>query len=127
MRVLLGYTLLLALMLVMALTYFDRYTQMNAPHKVSQHLSILAALLALLAELRVMLGKAPCKKMLPWAALAGFACATVGLSNTVAFALGAYTDITYLLFDLLLLSLSLHFAAACAGMRPTCADKEVEQ
>lgn len=122
-RVLLGYALLLGLMLVMVITYFDRYTQMNAPHKVSQHLCVLAALAALLAELRVLLCRTPAQKALPWIALAAFACLSVGVSNVAAFALGSYDNVTYLVFDLLLLAIGTHFAAGCASLRPC---KEVD-
>lgn len=122
-RVLLGYALLLALILVIVLTYFDRYTQMNAPHKISQHLSILAALLALLCELRVQLGRAKHARSLPFLGLAGFACLTTGVSNALAFALGSYDDLTYFVFDLLLLALGLHFAAGCASYH-VCEEEE---
>ena len=126
-RALLGYALLLALILLMVVTYFDRYTQMNAPHKLSQHMCILAALLALLCELRALIGRRTPQHALPFSAFAAFLCITVGVSNTLAFALGSYEDITYLLFDLLLLTLGIRFAAACAHVRPTSANSEVKK
>ncbi len=111
-----GYGLILALACLLAVTYFDLYTQMNAPHKVSLHLCLLATMAAVLFELRVPLGRP-----LPHvhAAVCGFACfitATCGLSNTVGFLVGAYDNATYLLCDLCCVGLCVYFAAKCVAL-----------
>ncbi|MBQ8717518.1 MAG: hypothetical protein IJY43_06725, partial [Clostridia bacterium] len=49
---LLGYGVILAAALLLSVTYFDRYTQMNAPHKVGLHLCLLSIMVFMLYELR---------------------------------------------------------------------------
>ena len=62
-------------------------------------------------EVRALLGKDRPTVRIATAALATFFAATVGLSNTIAFAAGIYTDLTYLFPDLLCLALAVYFGA----------------
>ena len=106
-----GFLAILALALFLAVIYFDRYTQMNAPHKVALHACFLSAMLAILMEIRVSLGKGGEHARAAFTAFAAMLCAAVGISDTVAFCAGIYHDVFYLLFDLLFLALAAYFGA----------------
>ncbi len=123
------YGMILACACMVALTYFDRYTQMNAPHKLSLHLALLAVMLATLFDLRARLGKDYPRARIATEALAFFFCLTVGLSNTVGFLTGAYRDLTYLFQDLLCLALALYYGARVfdVAMHSTSESKEEAQ
>ena len=100
--------------LLLAVTYFDLYTQMNAPHKVSQHVALLAVMIALLFELRPLASEDKLRPHVSTSALAFFITATVGISNTFGFLIGAYEDTLYLFIDLLLVGLAVYFGTKCA-------------
>ena len=123
--VLFYYAAILALILLLAITYFDRYVQMNAPHKISQHLALLAAALALVAKARALIG---CEKPLLTAIshpLAFLLCASCGVPNLVAFLAGSYTDILYLCIDLLTIAAAVYFGAHTFAVYSPAPDKEV--
>lgn len=95
--------------LVLAITYFDRYTQMNAPHKLSLHLCMLSIMFAMLYELRDLLGRpAPRACVLSTAVAAGLCC-IYALSNIIAFLGGVYENVTYLMLDLVALGFAAFF------------------
>ena len=106
-----GFLAIPALAMFLAVTYFDRYTQMNAPHKVALQCCFLAAMLALLMEIRVSLGKGGDRARAAFTAFAALLCAAVGISDTVAFLAGRYHDVLYLLFDLLCVALAVYCGA----------------
>lgn len=106
-----GFLAIPALAMFLAVTYFDRYTQMNAPHKVALQACFLAAMLALLMEIRVSLGKGGERARAAFCALAATLCAAVGISDTVAFFAGRYRNVLYLLFDLFCVALAAYFGA----------------
>ena len=123
--VLFYYAAILAFILLLAVTYFDRYVQMNAPHKVSQHLALLAAALALIAKARALIG---CEKPLLTALshpLAFLLCASCGAPNLVAFLAGSYVDTFYLSIDLLTLAAAVYFGAHTFAVYSSIPDKEV--
>ena len=109
--VLCGYGMILCATCMLVMTYFDRYTQMNAPHKISLHLCMLAVMLAVLFEVRELLHKDLSPWRLATTALAFFFCVMTGLGNVIAFLAGVYNDLTYLFQDLICLSLSVYFGA----------------
>ena len=112
-RSLLGYALIFAAALLLIIAYFDRYTQMNAPHKLSQHVCMLAMMLAVLFEIRALIGRNLPKLRIACHAFAFAACTVFGLSNTLGFLLAAYDDLTYLFFDLPALGFGIYSAAKC--------------
>lgn len=105
-----GFAVILALVLLVLLTYFDRYTPMNAPHKVALHLCLLASALALLGELRENAGIPAPRARLAFSLIAVFLAGTVGVSDVIAFAARVYTDLTYFFLDLLALGGGVYFA-----------------
>ncbi len=109
--VLCGYGMILGCTCMLIMTYFDRYTQMNAPHKISLHLCMLAVMLAVLFEVRELLGKDLPHWRLATTVLAFFFCTVTGLANTVGFVAGAYSNLTYLFQDLICLTLAVYFGA----------------
>ena len=116
-----------ALACLVALTYFDVATPMNAPHKTELHLALLAAMLYLLYELRDV-AQIPMPRMLAaCSALAFFLSITVGLSNLAAYAFGVYRSPLYLAEDLLLPALAVYIAArssADIANAPVTTDQE---
>lgn len=124
----LGYGSLFGSALLLAVTYFDLYTQMNAPHKVSQHVALLAVMIAMLFELRPLASAARPHLRAATCALAFFTTATVGISNAIGFLIGAYESVLYLFIDLVLVGLAVYFGAKCVSL---CLykkeEKEVEE
>ena len=120
----LGFFPILAAALSLSLTYFDRYTQMNAPHKTSMHLCMLAVMFAVLYELRALLSRAMPRACAFVTALAASLCTVYSLSNIIAFLGGVYDDLTYLVFDLVALGLAAYFIAKCL---PIAAFRRVEE
>ena len=122
-----GFLAVLALAMFLAVIYFDRYTQMNAPHKMALQCCFLAAMLALLMEIRVSLGKGGERARAAFCALAALLCGAVGISDTVAYIAGIYRDTLYLLFDLLCVALAVYSAARlCALCFPAPNEKRRE-
>lgn len=111
-----GYAVIFGAVLLLCTTYFDRFTPMNAPHKVGGHLALLSLMLAALMELRAKIGRRTPRIAAVLHMTAFFLCFTVGLSGLIAFAGGVYNDLTYLLADLLLFAFSLYLAAKNAGV-----------
>jgi hypothetical protein len=123
--VLFYYAAIIAFILLLAVTYFDRYVQMNAPHKISLHLAFLAAALALVARARILIGCEKPALTVVSHLLAFSLCAACGIPNLIAFLAGSYTDAFYLTLDLLTLAAAVYFGAhTCAALRPA-PDKEV--
>ncbi len=107
----LGSLTIVALACLVAFTYFDVATPMNAPHKIDQHLALLAVILYLLYELRA---KAEIGRPLALTTAGGvafFLAVSVGLSDTVAYLTGTFTSPLYLAEDLLLLALAVYIGA----------------
>ena len=125
----LGFFPIFAAALSLSLTYFDRYTQMNAPHKISMHLCMLAVMFAALYELRALLSRAMPRACTFVTALAASLCTVYSLSNTIAFLGGVYNDPTYLVFDLAALGFAAYFIAKCLPVAAVrrAEETEVEQ
>ena len=112
----LGFFMILAAATLLATTYFDRYTQMNAPHKISLHLCMLSVMFAALYELRALLARSLPRACVLTAALTASLCTVYALSNTIAFLGGVYDDVTYFLFDLATLGFAAYFTAKTTGI-----------
>ena len=111
--VLFGYGAILATAFSLILTYFDRYTQMNAPHKLSFHVCMLLAMIALLLEQRDLLCRPlPRLRLVPTPLAATF-CLSLAFPNILAFLGGVYDDLLYLCFDLATLGLGTYFTTKC--------------
>ena len=109
----LGFTTVPAFALMLGILYFDLYTPMNAPHKVSLQIALLAIMIALLYELRVTLDVPRPRAAAAVYGFSAFFCATVGFSNTIAFLTGAYQSILYLIADLVCVAFAFYFANKC--------------
>ncbi len=125
--VLCGYGAILATVFLLIVTYFDRYTQMNAPHKVGLHMALVCAALYLLYEVRELLQKPLPRLSLLFSALGLFFCGVVGISDTVAYLLGIFTDPLYLPADLLCLSLFLYIGVRAAERLLSLSKHESEE
>ena len=122
----LGFFPIFAAALSLSLTYFDRYTQMNAPHKTSMHLCMLAVMFAVLYELRALLSRAMPRACAFVTALAASLCTIYSLSNIIAFLGGVYNDPTYLVFDLTALGFAAYFIAKCLPVAAMRREEETE-
>ena len=91
--VLFGYCAILATTLALILTYFDRYTQMNAPHKLSFHICMLLAMLALVLEQRALLDRAFPRLCMVLTAFCAVFCTATALPNILAFAGGVMLSV----------------------------------
>lgn len=111
-----GYALILAALLLLCVTYFDRYTPMNAPHKVAIHLSLLGVMLYVLYELRFLLSRAQPRGYAVVAALSFLSTAVSGFSGVVGFFAGAYNDLLYLMTDLFSLAFAFYVGARVADV-----------
>ena len=125
----LGFFTIFGAAFTLAITYFDRYTQMNAPHKISLHLCMLAIMFAMLYELRALLGRPTTRAYVGVTAFAAVLCAVFSVSNIIALFANVYSSALYLVFDLVALGYaayfitkSIHLAVAFAK-----ADTEVEE
>lgn len=122
----LGYTSILGSALLLATLYFDLTTPMNAPHKISLQMALLATMAAILYELRVFTGEPRPRVQLAVCGYACFACAVAGIPNTVAFLSGAYDTAAYLFADLTAMALAVYFGAKCVPLCcPAKSDGEV--
>ena len=125
---LLGYGVILAATLLLSVTYFDRYTQMNAPHKVGLHLCLLSIMIFMLYELRTLIDRSLPRALSITSAICFFFGAVVGVSDIVAFIGGVYTDLLYFMIDLLVTGLALYVGSrAVADLRlisPAASDNE---
>lgn len=108
---LLGYGVILAAALLLSVTYFDRYTQMNAPHKVGLHLCLLSIMVFMLYELRTLIDRALPRALSVTSAICFFFCAVVGVSDIIAFIAGVYTDFLYFIIDLLATGFALYIGS----------------
>ncbi|MBE6603683.1 MAG: hypothetical protein E7636_05050 [Ruminococcaceae bacterium] len=106
-----GSLTILAFACLIAFTYFDIGTPMNAPHKTDLHMALLAVMLYLLYELRAKADISRPLALTACGAVAFFLTATVGLSDVVAYLAGAFTDPVYFAQDLLLLALAIYIGA----------------
>lgn len=114
--VLSGYGAILAAALLLSVTYFDRYTQMNAPHKISLHVTMLSFMLYLLFELRFLLFRAMPRVFLAALAACFTLSATFGISNVAGFLCGSYDNTAYLMQDLLSLGFAVYTGARAASL-----------
>lgn len=114
-----GYAAILAATLLIAITYFDRYTPMNAPHKLDTHIALLSLMLATLFEIGVVIGKGT-RLYVVFLTVATFLCGTIGVSNLLATFGGVFKDPVYLAVDLFLLGFFLHFLLTIiAALKPS--------
>ena len=104
-----GFFTIFAPAMMLAVTYFDRYTQMNAPHKLSLHLCALAIMFAMLYELRALLGRPMPRACTAATTVSASLCVIYALSNAIAFLGGVYDDLTYFFFDLVTLGFAVYF------------------
>lgn len=111
----LGSLAILAVACLIAFTYFDATTPMNAPHKTELHVAFLAVMLYLLYELRAAVGIPLPRALTACTALAFFLSTTVGFSDLVATVAGIYTDQTYFAQDLLLIVFAVYVGARGAA------------
>ena len=107
----LGSAALFALACLVAFTYFDVATPMNAPHKLDLHVALLGAVLYLLYELRARVGISKPMALVTFSGLALFLTLSVALSDLIGAMIGAFGDPLYLVQDLLLLALSVYIGA----------------
>lgn len=113
--VLWGYGTILSTALSLILTYFDRYTQMNAPHKLSFHVCMLLSMLALLLEQRDLLERPLPRLCVVFTCFAAIFCTATALPSILAFAGGVFDDPIYLFFDIMTLGLAAYFVTKCAS------------
>ena len=113
-----GYGAILSAALLLSLTYFDLYTPMNAPHKVSIHVALLSLMLCLLFDLRPLIGAARPRGHAVLSAIAFLLSASIGISNAVAFLSGVYDNVFMLGIDLYLVACSLFVAARAVDQLP---------
>lgn len=119
-----GYGAILSTALSLILTYFDRYTQMNAPHKLSFHICMLLAMIALFLEMRDLLKRPLPRLCVAFTAFAAVFCLSSSIPNLLAFLGGVYDDPLYLFFDLMTLGPGVYFTTKCACYA-LCCSKEV--
>jgi hypothetical protein len=110
-----GFGVIFASALLLSITYFDRYTPMNAPHKVALHLCLLSVMLFMLYELRALIGRPMPRALLVTSAICFFLCAAIGVSDLIAFAARIYTDPLYFVIDLLVTGLALYVGSRAVG------------
>ena len=106
----LGYGVILAAALLLSITYFDRYTQMNAPHKIGLHVCLLSIMVVALYEIRALINRAAPRALGVTSALCFFLCATIGVSDLIAFLAGVYSSTLYLMIDLLVTGFAFYIA-----------------
>ncbi len=124
-----GFGAILSFALCLILTYFDRYTQMNAPRKLSFHVCMLLAMLAVLLELRDLLDRPLPRVCVALTAFAAALCTAISLSSLLALASATRQDPFYMFFDVTALGLAAYFGTKCAqyALTPTAPAKEVAQ
>ncbi|MBR7112550.1 MAG: hypothetical protein IKC75_06495 [Clostridia bacterium] len=108
---LLGCAAIFALACLVAFTYFDVATPMNAPHKLDLHAALLGTILYLLYELRAQAGIAKPLAMVSFNGIALFLTLSVSVSDLVGTMVGASRGSLYLVQDLLLLALAVYIGA----------------
>ncbi len=120
-----GYAAILGAALLLATLYFDLTTPMNAPHKISLQIALLATMAAILYELRIATGEPMPRVQAAVCGFACFACAVTGIPNTVAFLTSAYDSTPYLFADLIVTALAIYFGAKSVSIcRPAKTDGE---
>ena len=107
----LGSFAILALACLIAFTYFDITTPMNAPRKMDLHMALLAVILYLLYELRAKTDISHPTALSVFGGLAFFLTVSVGLSDIIAYLIGVFGNPLYLVQDLLLLTLAVYIGA----------------
>lgn len=105
-----AYGVILAGILLLSVTYFDRYTQMNAPHKVWVQLSLLSIMIYTLYELRARIGRPAPRALAVASALLLMLCIPTGVSDLIAYACNLYDDALYLICDLVLTAFAVYVA-----------------
>ena len=110
-----GYAVILAAILMLSVTYFDRYTPMNAPHKISVHLSMLAIMAYMLYELRAILKQSRPRALTVVSAITLLITAPTGASNLIAYLGNKVDDPLYLSCDLLALAMALYITMRIAN------------
>lgn len=111
-----GYGVILAAAFLLSITYFDLYTPMNAPHKLSLHMALLSVMLYMIFDLRNLIGAPRPRGLGVFGAICFFLSATAGVSNAIAFLMGIYNDTFALGIDLLLIVFALWVGARTADL-----------
>ena len=111
-----GYAVIGCAVLLLSVTYFDRYTPMNAPHKVSLHLALLAIMLATLYDIRTRIGRAMPRVHAIVSAVLFLFGTTASVSNLIAYVAGIYDNALYAVCDLLVLTLAAYHATRAIGV-----------
>lgn len=124
-----GYAAILGAALLLATLYFDLTTPMNAPHKITLQISLLATMAAILYELRVATGEPMPRIQAAITGFAFFACTVTGIPNTVAFLTGIYDSTPYLFADLTAAALAVYFGAKCVSisLATECKEEDADQ
>ena len=112
-----GYMAILGAALLLATLYFDLTTPMNAPHKVSLQIALLAVMVAILYELRATTDEPHPRAQAATSGFAFFACAVAGVPNALAYLFGSYNKPFYLFADFICIALSIYFASKCMAIR----------
>ena len=123
-----GYGVILGAVLLLSITYFDRYTQMNAPHKVSVHLCMLSVMLCMVFLIRPLIGCARPVGQTAVTAICMFCTVTYGGSNLIGFIAGIYTSPLYLSIDVAALCFAVYLAGrvTVSLIKPTAPTTPVE-
>ena len=121
----LGYAVIFSAILTLSVTYFDRYTQMNAPLKLSLHVSLLSIMLFMLYDVRVLLDLQRPRARIVCGSIAFLLCTALGTSNLIAFAAGVYEDALYFFPSLALVGFAIYVAWQLLR-RPSLEEKVAE-
>jgi hypothetical protein len=95
---------------ILAVTYFDVYTPMNAPHKVLIHLTCISSMLGFLAEARAIADKKKKKTYLFFVLSGLFFTGVSSIPSVILFFTDKF-DYPYVIFDLIFLVFFIYFAA----------------
>ncbi len=95
---------------VLAVTYFDIYTPMNAPHKVLMHLACISSMLGFLAESRALADEKKKKTYLFFVSVALFFTGVTSIPSVLLFTMD-YFPTQYIYFNCIFLVFFIYFAA----------------
>ncbi len=104
----LGYLPALWNVAAVAETYFDNYTTMNGPIKISLHMGFLGFMMINLAELRVRVGKPAPRYSVAFLSIGSYACLVGSIPLLLALCAGNLSNIRHALFAAVLLAAGLY-------------------
>ena len=128
---LLGYLPILWAVGGIAETYFDRYTAMNSPIKVTLQMGLIGFMIIVLAELRFRINRmAPRLCIVLWG-IGSFACLNAGIPILLATGAGQLDHILHMLYAIVLLCAGLYglyllFCYTLLPVSPSAAEEEDE-